>query len=95
MSDSLFNLDNLEYLRLPSCDLSEIDIHFNNLSNLKYLDLSGTNLDSLPNSIITLTKLEYLDLSNCSDLEIDFNILKELTVYVAIHMYVKIIGVLD
>jgi len=79
LSDSLFNLDNLEYLRLPSCDLSEIDIHFNNLSNLKYLDLSGTNLDSLPNSIITLTKLEYLDLSNCSDLEIDFNILKELT----------------
>ncbi|XP_059455234.1 disease resistance protein RPV1-like [Corylus avellana] len=68
LPDSIYQLQNLEYLNLNGCtSIERLPSSIGYLVRIKTLDLGGcTNLMNLPNSIYQLQHLQQLDLQGCS-----------------------------
>ncbi len=66
-SDSILNLNDLELLKINSCNINQGTINkLQLLKNLENLDLSNNRLITIPENISNIKKLKYLNLSNNS-----------------------------
>lgn len=63
LDPAIFELDQLNFLRLVGSPLEQIPDQIGNLQNLTSLDLQNNNISIIPKSIKNLKKLKLLDLS--------------------------------